>query len=219
MNTLLIQIVAPMQSWGVQSLHDQRDSGLEPTKSGMIGLIASAMGLDRTDDVAELAVLKMGVRVDREGRLDYDFQKAEPLDRFGEKSSGSKVTIGQRAYLADAAFLVGLEGNLIVLQCIEAALHRPKRSLYFGRKAFPPSAPLWVQDGLQIGENLLDALRKFPPITAHPPSRRRFILEDPRGEIILNDQPLSFAARRFAPRCVHIDYLTVIEEAPCISPN
>ena len=39
MGTLLMRIAAPMQSWGTQSNFTVRDTGLEPSKSGIIGLI------------------------------------------------------------------------------------------------------------------------------------------------------------------------------------
>ena len=80
----------------------------------------------------------MGVRVDREGLLCHDFQKAEPLDAQG-KISG-KVTIGSRHYLSDAAFLVALEGPDDALEAIQNALKRPFYMLFLGRKAFHPLA-------------------------------------------------------------------------------
>ena len=50
---------APMQSWGHQSRYDQRTTGLDPTRSGVIGLIAAAMGIDKhsPDELAQLAKL------------------------------------------------------------------------------------------------------------------------------------------------------------------
>ena len=39
MATLLLQLVGPMQAWGVTSRFDERDSGLEPSKSGVFGLL------------------------------------------------------------------------------------------------------------------------------------------------------------------------------------
>ena len=39
MSTLLLRLAGPMQSWGVQSRFSVRDTGLEPSKSGVIGLL------------------------------------------------------------------------------------------------------------------------------------------------------------------------------------
>jgi CRISPR system Cascade subunit CasD len=214
MDTLLIQLAAPMQSWGVQSLYGDRDTGLEPSKSGVIGLICAALGLERTADLSRYSALRMGVRIDKEGILRHDFQKAA---RFDDKPK--EVTIGLRHYLADAAFLVGLEGDLQLLTEIQTALQKPVFCQFLGRKAFPPAGPVWLKDGLRCGEDLWAALSAYPAIAARAPTRRRVVIEDTQGEMILNDQPVSFAARRFAPRRVHLDYFNFQEVEPCSSHN
>ena len=76
MPTLLLKLVAPMQSWGVQSNFTHRDTGFEPSKSGVIGLICAALGRDRAEPVDDLAALKMGVRVDRQGVVLKDYHTA-----------------------------------------------------------------------------------------------------------------------------------------------
>ena len=40
---------------------------MEPSKSGVLGLICAALGRDRSESLDDLASLRMGVRVDREG--------------------------------------------------------------------------------------------------------------------------------------------------------
>ena len=64
MNTLLLRLSGPMQSWGVQSRFGVRDTGLEPSKSGVIGLVCAAMGIPRSDDssLAEVSRLRFGVQ-------------------------------------------------------------------------------------------------------------------------------------------------------------
>ena len=47
MPTLLLRLVGPMQSWGTTSRFDERDTGKEPSKSGVVGLLAAALGIDR----------------------------------------------------------------------------------------------------------------------------------------------------------------------------
>ena len=49
-----------MQSWGVQSHFPERDSGREPSKSGVIGLLCAALGRPRTVSIADLAALRKG---------------------------------------------------------------------------------------------------------------------------------------------------------------
>lgn len=69
MPTLLLRLVGPMQSWGTTSRFDQRDTGKEPSKSGVIGLLAAALGIDRENwiDLEPLTLLSMGARHDRPG--------------------------------------------------------------------------------------------------------------------------------------------------------
>lgn len=56
MATLLLRLAAPLQSWGADSKFETRKTNREPTKSGVIGLLAAALGL-RRDDAAGLARL------------------------------------------------------------------------------------------------------------------------------------------------------------------
>ena len=78
MPTLLLRLVGPMQSWGTTSRFDQRDTGKEPSKSGVIGLLAAAMGIDRENwtDLEPLTHLSMGIRHDRPGMPKRDYQTA-----------------------------------------------------------------------------------------------------------------------------------------------
>ena len=67
--TLLLRLEGPMQSWGYRSRFDYRDTALEPTRSGVIGLICAAMGIARGEDISRFDLIRrMGVRVDKEGR-------------------------------------------------------------------------------------------------------------------------------------------------------
>ncbi|MFD7413163.1 type I-E CRISPR-associated protein Cas5/CasD [Kitasatospora purpeofusca] len=73
-SVLLARLAAPLQSWGSGSHFDRRDTQLRPTKSGCIGLIAAALGLDYSDDIGSLAALRFGVRADRPGTPVHDYQ-------------------------------------------------------------------------------------------------------------------------------------------------
>ena len=48
MSTLLLRLAGPMQSWGTDSKFDVRRTGREPSKSGVIGLVAAALGIGCT---------------------------------------------------------------------------------------------------------------------------------------------------------------------------
>ena len=207
MHTLLLRLKGPMQSWGVQSLFTVRDTGREPSKSGVIGLLCAALGRPRTAPLDDLVRMRMGVRVDREGRVEMDYHTAMNVLKA---SGGIKETeVSRRYYLADAAFLVGLESDdLDLLRHLHDALHDPVWPLYLGRKAFVPGEPVWLEDGLREGEDLLHALQTYPYIGLEPaPERVRVAIEDENGEIVRPDTPVSFAERTFAPRRVRMDFI------------
>lgn len=218
-HTLILRLVAPMQSWGVQSDFTHRDTGLEPSKSGVIGLLCAALGKPRDEmhpqnrdkpSLAELSQLRMGARVDREGLLKRDYHTAKDVRKAsGKTMKDTKGTeLSERFYLADAAFLVGLESdNLDLLRRLDAALHNPHWLLFFGRKAFTPTGPIWINDGIKESTSLEDALRQQPRvcrIRSEDESARLVIEVKPgeRGEIVRRDDPISFVRgqRQFGVR-------------------
>lgn len=228
MNVLLLRLAGPMQSWGVQSRFTVRDTGLEPSKSGVIGLLCAALGRKRHEPVSDLATLIMGVRVDQEGTMAQDFHTAGKggILKASGKVERKNLVVSTRYYLADAYFLVGFEGdNLILLQGLQRALRDPHWPLYLGRKAFVPGEPVWLADGLRPDSDLRTALETFPwlgPEHRQPPEQVRLVMEDSDGSEVRPDQPLSFAERRFAPRRVTTAFAPappLREEEPCTSPD
>ena len=218
MNVLLLRLAGPMQSWGVQSRFTVRDTGLEPSKSGVVGLLCAALGRRRPEPVDDLAALKMGVRVDQEGTMARDYHTAGKggiLKASGQVEKKNLV-VSTRYYLADARFLVGLEGDdLDLLARLHAALRDPHWPLYLGRKAFVPGEPVWLEDGLLSDADLRTVLEAYPWLGCDPkkrPAQVRLVIEDPNGTEVRPDQPLSFAERRFAPRQV----TTIFTDAPPI---
>lgn len=210
MATLLIQLSGPMQSWGVQSRFRVRDTGREPSKSGVVGLLCAALGRPRAAPVDDLAGLRMAVRVDREGRLLRDYHTA---GKDGFRTSEGSVKYGStllstRYYLADAVFLVGLEGERALLAGLHAALRDPVWPLFLGRKAFVPGGPVWLADGLR-DEELEAALSAYPWLGGDATAREqrradrvRVVTDDDGGDELRPDVPLSFAERQFGARRV-----------------
>ena len=208
MHTLLLRLIGPMQSWGIESRFSMRDTGREPSKSGVIGLLCAALGRPRKAPLEDLTNLRMGTRVDREGRMEMDFHTAKDVYKAG---GGIKETdVSRRYYLADAAFLVGLESHkLELLEKLHDALHDPVWPLYLGRKAFVPSSPIWLKDGLREGESLERALQTYPFLGREDPHEKlRLMLDDNQGPILRSDLPVSFAERRFATRRVRSVFIT-----------
>ena len=93
MATLLLRLAAPLQSWGADSKFEIRKTDREPTKSGVVGLLAAALGLrrDEADALQELGQLRFAVRVDREGSLLVDFHTAgNPTPAEVEKARAAR---------------------------------------------------------------------------------------------------------------------------------
>ena len=80
MAVLLLRLAGPLQSWGDSSRFVRRTTRREPTKSGIVGLLAAALGRSREESIDDLAQLEMGVRIDQKGRLTRDFQTERSLD-------------------------------------------------------------------------------------------------------------------------------------------
>jgi CRISPR system Cascade subunit CasD len=204
-----------MQSWGTQSRFTVRDTGLEPSKSGVLGLLCASLGIDREDDdgLQTLILLRMGVRVDREGLLQMDYHTAKDVRMANGKTKDTELS--NRYYLANAAFLVGLESdNLPLLERIQAGLGKPIWALFLGRKAFVPGEPILLVDGLRKGDTLEDALKIYPCLCKPEKDKLRVVLEDRDGSIVRTDQPISFSRerRRFAPRRVSVMFYDAPEQ-------
>ena len=197
--TLLIPLMGPLQAWGLDSRFELRQTAAEPSKSGVIGLCCAALGRDRREAIDDLASLLFGVRVDREGKLIRDFHTAR--DVIGASGSDRRTVVSTRWYLADAAFLAGLQGPRPLLEAIHAALQNPHWPTHLGRRSCPPTLP----PGSGSVEPLLleEALRQAQPLSSHHDHQFRLVLEDPLGPQARSDQPLApFSERRFGMRRV-----------------
>lgn len=194
MPTLLLRLCGPLQAWGVQSHFQTRDTGTEPSKSGVVGLLAAALGRDWSADITDIARLRLGVRVDQEGTLTPDLHTIADVRRANGDLKPRDITT--RWYLADARFLVGLSGELELLQTLHAALADPVWPLYLGRKACVPGEPPWLEAGL-LDADLETALAEYPWLGYHAGADLRLVLEQAHGEgELVFDQPTDNFARR-----------------------
>jgi CRISPR system Cascade subunit CasD len=193
--TLLLKLEGPMQSWGHRSRFDYRDTALEPTRSGVIGLLCAAMGIARGEDITRFDAIRIGVRADREGRVERDYHTA--LDVIKADGSGTDTVVSHRDYLADASFTLGLQcGDKEFLNKIAEYLQSPIWVLFLGRKAFPPTVPPVVDPSDPVKQGTLeDHLLAGEPNT-------RVVLEASDGERTQHDWPLCFGERRFKPRTI-----------------
>lgn len=136
MTTLVLRFAAPLQSWGTDSRFETRRTDLYPTKSGIIGFLASALGRRRDENISDLNQLEIGIRVDEPGQMIKDFHVAQ-----GVKHNYTTT----RYYLSDAVFLVciGSENDELIEELKYAVLH-PAFPLFLGRRSCVPSQPIFM---------------------------------------------------------------------------
>lgn len=173
-------------------------------------MLAAASGRDRHEAIDDLASLRMGVRVDREGVLKRDYHTARNIIQAnGAMNSDRNMrnSVSVRYYLANAHFLVGLEGEQDFLARLHQAVKNPHWPLALGRKSFVPSPGVYLVDGLSASP--LEAALKAYPRPRGSAWEQRFLIEDPAGPFVRNDQPLApFAKRSFGPRRFRVEVLT-----------
>ncbi len=213
MTLLILRLEGALQSWGTRSRFDNRDSGPLPTKSGVIGLIACAMGLPRGDDrILEMFErLRMGVRADRPGTLMVDFQTVTGERGYlfcagGGKRVGEPTLLTPRQYLEDACFTAILAGDEALLAECAQALQSPRWQTYLGRKSCVPTRPVFEA---LTGEyaDIEDALSRVKPYRNAAGQSLTCELEHETGDRaradVLRVSGLDYASRRVCQ--FHID--------------
>ena len=191
MRHLLLDLDAPLMSFGgdmVDAYGVVRDF---PAKSMIAGLIANALGWERyaADKHARLQErLVMGSARVAEGRRMRDFQTAQlggndrgwttrgrVEGRAGGAATYLSPHIRYRDMDADARVLVALrlepEGEEPSLDAVADALDTPERPLFLGRKPFLPSRPLRL--GVAEAETIRDALAAGLALLPDPPRGAR----------------------------------------------
>lgn len=163
MRAVGLRLEGPMQAWGGPVAGDDRPSIGFPTKSGVLGLVAGALGIDRADVTSLVALhreLQVVVRVDQPGVRGVDFHTAQAVPR-GDRGVAETV-VSRRSYLYDASFAVLLlgrgEGVGPTLQTIVEALAHPRFAPALGRRACPPSKPVLEARELMEGDDWRDLL-------------------------------------------------------------
>ena len=219
MSTLLLRFAAPMQSWGIRGVFDRRPTELEPTRSGIVGMLACAMGIKRNEPLEQFQHVKIGVRIDQPGDRDRDFHMVRKYNEKTEKYDDSWITY--RQYLFDAAFLVGVEAEDSFLEKAECALLAPIFPLSLGRRSCPPEGQLVL--GVRKGKGLREALAEEPWIAAEWYRRKykverlrvvRDIYEGEQESYPAKDEPISFSQthRIYAYRSVLTEWTRITDK-------
>ena len=187
MSTLLLRFSGPLQGWGAESRFDERDTGTEPSRAGVIGLLAAALGLTREEPIARLAEIRLGVRIDSPGTIVRDFQTIQYLKEETVRRGGPVTirrsdfpVVSPRFYLADATFTVAIEHpDASFLAQLGRAVVRPHWILALGRRACLPAEPMVALD--DAGEPVLSDEPLEAALSHAPdPGRRlahRFVVE------------------------------------------
>lgn len=158
MQTLTINLTAPLQAWGNPANYDHRTTSPYPTKSAIIGLLGCALGIPRDDPHDRIAQLndqlRVAVRVDQAGPTLTDLHNVA----YGPKRNQLKQTY--RDYLTDAVFVVAIAGRDQLIQDLIHALKHPHFQLNLGRRACVPMGPLVLHR--YPGGNPANALMDLP---------------------------------------------------------
>ena len=159
---LLFTLYSPLAAMGEVAVSGRRPGWERPARSAIIGLVAAALGITRSQKKFHGALESQygfAIQEDSSGVRMQDFHttqtpkrvrghKKEINTRFDElatDSSNLHTVVSHREYCSDAFFTVALwEGASSVnwsLKELMAALKEPVFVLYFGRKACPLGLP------------------------------------------------------------------------------
>ncbi len=183
-DSLYLRLAGPIQSWaGPRVTGNFVRSESRPTRSGVEGLLAAAMGWPQDGWEEWIHSTGLTLRVDRPGSRMSDYQTINPRDEdldyqkrayllmFGKRWAArahftpdgqNKTSIVRRSYISDAEFLVEVQDNDHFGALVNAC-RNPYFTTYLGRKAFPTTFPFFLgfgQSGLL--ESLPTAKQKQP---------------------------------------------------------
>lgn len=224
---LVLCLEGMLQSWGTDAKWDIRDTSDMPTKSGIVGLLACAMGLERgNSEIAAMSdAMTLAVREDRAGTRLVDFHTVtgNPLmNAAGKRRSLGDTFISQRQYLQDASFLVFIDCADDWRERMIYALQHPKWCLYLGRKSCVPSRPVLIGVTEEYTD-IAQALQTYPIQTkrrdqsGNTKQNCRYESEIPNTEdstLSRSDVVLADGYRRFARRRV---WRGTVKEVPYVS--
>lgn len=196
MEYLVFQLYGPLASWGVPATGEIRRSATYPGRSALLGLLAAALGIPRSDESSLAALggaVRFGVKQLSPGVLLQDYhtaqvpahdRKARRLTRRDELATPRErlnTILSTRDYRCDGYWKVAIpetahpEWGLAILK---GALERPRFPLALGRKACPPAAPLAPQI-VEAGGFRAALDTPFPALTKEESYECRLLGESP----------------------------------------
>ncbi len=229
MSGLILRLAGPLQSWGEHSTFADRDTVAFPTRSGLIGLLAGAVGLARGESLSRFDPLGFTVRVDAPGVPLTDFHtvggglpaaRTVPIADGKHRSGDTGTIVSRRRYLSDAVFTVAVTGPDQLLTELVEALREPRWQPYLGRRSCPPEQPLLLRADVDDPQTHLRTRVPVPRrrrrLTVTPPDTTVDLIvetdpSDPDAATELADVPISFASldRRYQRRSVRRESLSL----------
>jgi CRISPR system Cascade subunit CasD len=223
-NTLFLRLEGPMQSWGERARWSVRDTAPEPTKSGVVGLLACALGMNEDSALRALSHrVRMGVRCDQPGSMLVDYHtvvggvmSAEGKIKKNQTTKEPETVVSWRSYLCDAAFLVAIQADSIIIEELATAIQSPHWPIFLGRKSCPPSNPPFV--GIGDFASLPVALEAIPiELSKVALSKRtadaikvRAVIEClPTEGVLRRDEIDTLSRRTYTPRYTREVYVSV----------
>ena len=214
---ILLWLEAPLQSWGSGSMFDRRETELFPTKSGVTGILCSALGasgeqrdfLESMSNLKQTSVSYVIKNIYKRLPTLRDFHmvgsgydKSDKWEKLhipktsdGKNAVGGGTKLTYRYYLQNAKFAVILEVPGNEADRLESALTDPVFDFYLGRKCCIPAD--FVFRG--VFENFGDALKEAEKIAEAKGLVENFRVIDaeegtePEDEVIvINDVPVQF---------------------------
>jgi CRISPR system Cascade subunit CasD len=231
---LALLLDGPMQSWGHVSRFERRTTALHPTRSGVMGLIAAALGINKhgpneAEQIARFTPLNFTTFLlpyhDRSGaellirRLE-DYHTVTGIRRASGKVDKDATAQTYRHYLLDARFGVLLEGAAALLEEIATALRNPRWGVYLGRKCCLPASPLLIAISPNRAKAWCELLRRTGHSGAESEEQFDRIIEvaaTDSGANMIEDTPIGFGkpiGERHAPRWIRRIPISEISNPP-----
>ena len=178
MEYLVFQLYGPFASWGEAAVGESRHSESYPSRSAIVGLLSSALGITRDQEENHQQFSPdhylFAFKIRSSGSLLKDYHTTQIPDSVGKKKYHSRyeeirhgkerlgTVLSSREYRLDASVHVSVlmkPNAKWTLKELQAALNTPKFHLYLGRKSNPLALPLDPQ--LIVSNGFLDSFNNF----------------------------------------------------------
>ena len=229
-NFLILKLDGPMQAWGDHTYEDFRPSRDFPTRSGLLGLLGSCLGIEREDTDSQVRLadsVEFAVRADltvfRPERTEHEGgtvkRKPSRLADFhtvlaarlvkrepnGTPKANPNPVVSRREYLYDAHFTVAVgqrDEAAFPLETVEAHLRNPIYTPSLGRRSCPLARPLLDSENFMVeAENGIEALGRVAPVGGLIYTETNFGEGKP---MVVRDVPMHRNKRQFATRKVYV---------------